>query len=72
MITNCLDVVHNAWDDLAGIGDPSTWGGGTYTAKTLAYSSTAANCHRYVDPTASGNEETNGSNEDGWNSITPW
>jgi len=78
MITNCLDVSHNTWDDNVG-GDPSAWAGWgvtpTYTAKTLAYSPTAANCHRYVDA-ADGNQETNnasgGNGEDGWNNVTPW
>jgi predicted CxxxxCH...CXXCH cytochrome family protein len=71
MITNCLDVRHNKWDD--GQGNPSLWSNGsdTYTAKQLAYSPTAVNCHRYV---ASGdtNRETNASGETGWNLTTPW
>jgi predicted CxxxxCH...CXXCH cytochrome family protein len=75
MITNCLDVRHNTWDDQAGFGNPSAWSGSSsYTAKTLAYSSTAANCHRYVD-SSDGNRETNangGNGEPGWNGVTPW
>ena len=73
-ITNCLDVRHNSWDNAI---DPSSgyWisggGAGAYTANHLAYSSTAANCHRYVGSTDA-NRETNGSNETGWNATTPW
>lgn len=72
MITNCLDVKINTWDDTI---NPTTWtpisGTNGHTAKQLAYASSATNCHRYV---SSGdlNRETNGSNENGWNSVTPW
>jgi len=71
MITNCLDVQNNSWDGAVS-GDPSTWNtgnGAVYNAKELAYSPTAANCHRYVR-SADGNKE-NGA-EAGWNPTTPW
>ena len=91
MITNCLDVRHNTWDDNVG-GAPSAWagwecvgspkctvqeppGGTGYTAQTLAYSSTAANCHRYVDSGDTKQEQNNASGglgEPGWNTVTPW
>jgi predicted CxxxxCH...CXXCH cytochrome family protein len=59
MITNCLDVSKNTWDDSQG--DPSTWTPGNHTGQTsLAYSTTAQNCHRY----------TGGGT--GWNTVTPW
>ncbi|MDH3997280.1 MAG: CxxxxCH/CxxCH domain-containing protein, partial [Desulfuromonadales bacterium] len=78
MITNCLDVSHNTWDD--NVADPVTnWGGWnitpTYTASTLAYSPTAANCHRYVksgDTNQEDNNGTGGNGEPGWNIVTPW
>jgi predicted CxxxxCH...CXXCH cytochrome family protein len=82
MITNCLDVKHNTWDDTVDGGnpsDPSTWTGygvtPTYTAQRLAYSSTAANCHRYVDASDTLQEQNNasgGNGEPGWNTVTPW
>ncbi|MDH3998515.1 MAG: hypothetical protein OET90_06710, partial [Desulfuromonadales bacterium] len=79
MITNCLDVSHNTWGDNVG-GDPSTWAGYTsmtmtYTASTLPYASTAANCHRYVksgDAKQEDNNATGGNGEPGWNLATPW
>ncbi|MHC4843390.1 MAG: hypothetical protein ACYTEE_06270 [Planctomycetota bacterium] len=87
MITNCLDVNHNAWDNSEG--DPSAWAPTGQTEKSgpvvalshgfvatqLAYSPTAHNCHRYVN-TSWSNGGTAGTpqsgNEGGWNTITPW
>ncbi len=75
LITNCLDVQLNAWDDT--LEDPSgtelgtSFGAGGHTSKQLAYASTAANCHRYVSGSDS-NRETYGGAEDGWNNVTPW
>ena len=72
MITNCLDIQHNNWDDTI---NPSTWNdsfagdGHNYSATELAYSPTAANCHRRVEDT--GKSQT-GSTEPGWNAVTPW
>ena len=69
MITNCLDVSHNTWDD-GSTYDPSGWtAASNYTASDLAYSPTAHNCHRWVGSTDTDAE--NGA-ESGWNSITPW
>ncbi len=69
MITNCLDVNHNTWDDAQG--NPSTWG--NYTAQQLAYSPTAHNCHRYVDATNDSLGEYGATQtENGWNDVTPW
>jgi hypothetical protein len=65
MITNCLDVEHNTWDDqFTGDSNWSTWTSSTldYNTQELGKTSTAQNCHRY--------DSTNG--EAGWNSITPW
>lgn len=67
MITNCLDVKHNTWDDSQGV--PANWAAGTNNAKQLAYAPTAQNCHRYVN-TTDANRELSG--EAGWNSVTPW
>lgn len=69
MITNCLDVRHNTWDDTMGI--PQNWTPGTHGADELAYSSTAQNCHRYVNGTDT-KAETGSSGQNGWNSLTPW
>lgn len=69
MITNCLDVRHNTWDDQASVGKPNAWTPGTYSAGQLAYSPTAQNCHRYVG-SGDGNRESGA--EAGWNSVTPW
>ena len=65
MVTNCLDVSHNLWDD--SFTGEAGWDGNnfasmTYNTKELAYASSAQNCHRYI----SGNETG------GWNSVTPW
>jgi predicted CxxxxCH...CXXCH cytochrome family protein len=69
MITNCLDVRHNSWDDPANgnAGVPQGWQ--SYSADELAYAPTAQNCHRSVDG-ADAKREFSG--EGGWNSITPW
>jgi hypothetical protein len=72
MITNCLDVVHNTWDDATGsIQPPNSWadGGAGLNAGQLGYAPTAQNCHRYVDG-ADGNREAGA--EPGWNQVTPW
>jgi predicted CxxxxCH...CXXCH cytochrome family protein len=76
MITNCLDVSHNAWDDAI---NPSASTNHGYNATELAYSSTAANCHRYVDTNdnvsnggAADDSEVRGPGNSGWNSVTPW
>jgi hypothetical protein len=77
MITNCLDVRHNTWDDnktsqtkwtaaaLNNVDKLST--GGTSGMKTAYYAS-AQNCHRYTRP------ETNytPTNRGGWNKVTTW
>jgi hypothetical protein len=69
MITNCLDVRHNTWDDqFTGDGNWGNWTGYTRSDNNqFAYSSTAQNCHRYADMPAGGAVE-----EPGWNSVTPW
>jgi len=88
MITNCLDVNHNAWDNseaspaawLPQEPDPNDNKAGLplshgFVATQLAYSPTAHNCHRYVN-TSWSNGGTAGTpqsgNEGGWNTITPW
>lgn len=84
MISNCLDVQNNTWDNTL---NPASWNptldkGGTKrygTTTQLAYSTTAGNCHRYVKNTDTNKDDgqktstrttlTPGS---GWNKVTPW
>jgi len=66
MVTNCLDINHNTWDDGY---NPSAWTPGTYSSTELAYSSSAQNCHRYVN---SGDSRKEAGAEAGWNTVTPW
>jgi predicted CxxxxCH...CXXCH cytochrome family protein len=75
MITNCLDVAVNSWDDTY---DPTTFTADDanvkYTAQQLAYSPTSGNCHRYVKA-GDANMETSGQatgTASGWNTVTPW
>jgi hypothetical protein len=76
MITNCLDVAKNTYDDqttfdgrqgFTGDDDWTTGSNGPYTNlvqapgnRELSYLATAQNCHRRVDPAT------------GWNRVTPW
>lgn len=75
MITNCLDVTHNTWDDNFSA-DPDWTSGGANGATVnwstvgvmsvsgsteLAYAKSAQNCHRYISGV-----------EAGWNNVTPW
>lgn len=79
MVTNCLDIARNTWDNSI---NPSGWtaSGDKYTAKQLAYSSTAVNCHRYVKAGDTNAEDKDVQNnlagddyyEPGWNAVTPW
>ncbi len=79
MITNCLDIRHNTWDDAK-----SSVQAGAYSATALnpvergmpaAYYAAAVNCHRF-DP-ARGDADNNNTYETktlrgGWNKVTPW
>ena len=67
LITNCLDVQHNTWDD-----DKTTQT--LFTAAVLtdvdrnwrsAYYASAQNCHRY-------NNLRTAVNKGGWNKVSPW
>ncbi len=67
MITNCLDVARNTWDDTINPAGDSNWwsnagGGNPAGVDQIAYISSAQNCHR----------KTTSANEPGWNSVTPW
>lgn len=67
MITNCLDVRHNTWDDDK---QSQTWHSGNvdYNQKA-AYFTSAQNCHRRDSSrNATFNDPING----GWNLVTPW
>ena len=81
MVTNCLDVERNSWDDdyVSGA-DPgnTTWGNwpnltpssGNEGHQEIAYANTAQNCHRYFPVQAgSGTGDYEGK---GWNAVTPW
>jgi hypothetical protein len=67
LITNCLDVQHNTWDD-----DKTAQS--LYTAAALtnvdrgwrsAYYASAQNCHRYSNLRTA-------ANKGGWNKVSPW
>lgn len=69
LITNCLDVRHNTWDE------NKTSLQNTYTDATLtavdrgkygAYYAAAQNCHRY-----DGSRSTE-TLKGGWNKVSPW
>ncbi|MDT8442159.1 MAG: CxxxxCH/CxxCH domain-containing protein [Desulfuromonadales bacterium] len=70
MITNCLDVRHNTWDNdyttntnwTSFNSTSSSWG-----TNKLSHLSTAQNCHRYIDL-----NNDNTPDESGWNKVTPW
>jgi hypothetical protein len=69
MITNCLDIRHNTWDDAQSSLQTK------YTDSSLdnvdrnkraAYYASAQNCHRYDDSRST--QQLKG----GWNKVTPW
>ena len=71
MITNCLDVALNTWDNNYKVdttdwprfnGAASSWG-----RNRISHLSTAQNCHRYIDI-----NNDNTPDEKGWNKVTPW
>jgi hypothetical protein len=66
MITNCLDIRHNTWDDAKGTQTVSNAAGSTDKNKKIAYFTSAQNCHRRDD--SMGTEQLQG----GWNKVTPW
>ena len=70
MITNCLDVKNNQWDDnkLTPSGQnaaSNSLSTENATGTQLGSTTSAQNCHREADPTEAG-----GGN--GWNNVTPW
>jgi hypothetical protein len=84
MITNCLDVSHNKWDNLftaeSGWSTWSTRGVMTHSGNDVSganrnrqygYATSAQNCHRYVDANSDG-DGTDAGEEPGWNRVTPW
>ncbi len=77
LITNCLDVRFNTWDDL--FVNDGDWTGGeangapmnwstqvAFGTKEFAYAKSAQNCHRRADKDGNSTYE-----EPGWNYITP-
>ena len=76
MISNCLDVQRNTWDDdYTSNSDWSDWpnltpSSGNEGNQEIAYSNSAQNCHRYF-PAQSGTG-TGDYEGKGWNSVTPW
>ena len=79
MITNCLDVERNTWDDQFTNANLSTnvWSTWTslgldhYGTEEFAYTPSAQNCHRYIDANGDGDGVDTG-DEPGWNTVTPW
>jgi predicted CxxxxCH...CXXCH cytochrome family protein len=76
MITNCLDIKKNVWDNDKAVQNQWTahQSGSRYDyGKPTAYYASAQNCHRYDDQFVPG---TNGSGQaemsGGWNKVTPW
>ncbi|MDT8422430.1 MAG: CxxxxCH/CxxCH domain-containing protein, partial [Desulfuromonadales bacterium] len=56
MITNCLDVTHNTWDNSYDAENDPTWADNGFSSvasswgtKRLSHLSTAQNCHRMID-----------------------
>ncbi|TRO78690.1 CxxxxCH/CxxCH domain c-type cytochrome [Desulfuromonas acetexigens] len=78
MITNCLDIRHNTWDDSQSIPNTQT----LYTASALdfvdrnmpaAYYASAQTCHRFDGRRSEGATEADDSRlRGGWNKVTPW
>ena len=71
MITNCLDIRHNTWDDV----QSTPFLQNTFTSTTLTavdrgmpagYYASAQNCHRFDGRRA------NTTLRGGWNKVTPW
>ena len=72
MITNCLDTKINTWDDqYTGDGNWGNWGADRTGNKSLAYTTSAQNCHRRIDANGDGDTADTGE-EAGWNAVTPW
>jgi hypothetical protein len=69
MITNCLDITHNSWDDNKNTQTRST-SSTTDRNKTTAYFASAQNCHRRDSSRNAANfdDAING----GWTKATPW
>ena len=69
MITNCLDVTQNTWDDTR-IGPPDSLGSaesGVTIDRQMSDWSSAVNCHRLDSDGTPGT-----GNDGGWNKVTPW
>jgi hypothetical protein len=77
MITNCLDTVHNTWDNQFQLNAQT----GNNLNKELAQWTSAQNCHRYSESNnttttvpeyrASRTAGAAGTGA-GWNKVTPW
>ena len=69
MITNCLDIRHNTWDDANSSSQTKYTAGALSTVdsgKKAAYYASAQNCHRFDDSRST--TQLKG----GWNKVTPW
>jgi hypothetical protein len=71
MITNCLDIKHNSWDDNKSSQTkytkiPTGWTARPDISKKPAYYTSAQNCHRRDDGTEAMTKNP------GWNKVTPW
>ena len=79
MISNCLDVQRNTWDDdYTGDSNWSNWPKLTPAStasegyKEIAYANSAQNCHRYFPAQDKPTGGTGDYSGDGWNNVTPW
>ncbi len=69
MITNCLDIRHNTWDDVrSSLQDTFTAAALTAVDRGMpaAYYASAQNCHRFDD------RRSTTTLRGGWNKVTPW
>ncbi|MDZ4185070.1 MAG: CxxxxCH/CxxCH domain-containing protein [Desulfuromonadales bacterium] len=74
LITNCLDIQHNTWDDnksqqslftSATLTNVDRFGG---VGERSAYYASAQNCHRYNNK----RKDAGQTNAGGWNKVSPW
>ena len=74
LITNCLDIQHNTWDDnksqqatftSTALTNVDRFGG---TGERSAYYASAQNCHRYSER----RKDAGQSNPGGWNKVSVW
>ncbi len=78
MITNCLDIRHNTWDDGQSMNQTlftNTTNDTVDRGMPAAYYATAQNCHRFDPARGDVNLDDTYESKDlrgGWNKVTPW